>query len=60
MASESAIMAAIEAKVTHYSTWTIGVTDDPDRRRREHGNPSVWYHWTLILNKLPEMSKPIS
>jgi hypothetical protein len=45
MASESAIKAAIEAKVTRYSAWTIGVTDDPTRRRVEHGNPSVWYHW---------------
>lgn len=45
MASESAIKSAIEAKVTHFSAWIIGVTDDPERRRREHGNPSVWYHW---------------
>jgi len=45
MASESAIKAAIEAKVTHYSAWTIGVTDDPARRRREHDNPKVWYDW---------------
>lgn len=45
MASESAIKSAIEAKVTNYSAWTIGVTDDPDRRKREHGNPSVWYQW---------------
>ena len=45
MASESAIKAAIEAKVFHYSAWTIGVTDNPERRRAEHGNPNVWYHW---------------
>ncbi len=45
MATESAIIAAIEAKVTSYGMWTIGVTDNPDRRRREHGNPSVWYQW---------------
>jgi len=45
MASESAIKAAIEAKVSVYSAWTIGVTDDPDRRRGEHGNPSIWYQW---------------
>lgn len=45
MASESAIKDAIEETVTHYSVWTIGVTDDPDRRRGEHGNPNVWYHW---------------
>lgn len=45
MASESAIKSAIEAIVTTYSLWTIGVTDDPDRRRGEHGNPSVWHQW---------------
>lgn len=45
MASESAMKAAIEEKVTHYSVWTIGVTDDPERRKSEHGNPNVWYHW---------------
>jgi hypothetical protein len=45
MASESAIKEAIEGKVTHYSVWTIGVTDDPDRRREEHDNPDIWYHW---------------
>jgi len=45
MASESAIKAAIEKIVTHYSVWTIGVTDDPNRRRTEHGNPNTWYQW---------------
>lgn len=45
MASESAIKAAIEKIVGHYPAWTIGVTDDPARRRREHGNPSMWYQW---------------
>jgi len=45
VASESTIKSAIEAKVTTYSAWTIGVTDDPARRRREHGNPSDWYQW---------------
>lgn len=45
MASESAIKAAIEKIVSKYSIWTIGVTDNPDRRRGEHGNPSAWYHW---------------
>lgn len=45
MASESAIKAAIEAKVSVYPAWTIGVTDNPDRRRGEYGNPSIWHHW---------------
>jgi hypothetical protein len=43
--AELVIISAIK-KVVHYiPTWTIGVTDDPDRRRRELGNPDSWYHW---------------
>ena len=50
MASESAIKAAIEARVTrYYSTWTIGITDNPNRCREEHGNPNYWYHWAIDL-----------
>jgi len=45
MASEATIKAAIERIVSDYSIWTIGVTDNPDRRRIEHDNPSVWGHW---------------
>ena len=51
MASEAAIKAAIERKVggTLYSIWTIGVTDDPARRKREHTNDgkntNYWSHW---------------
>lgn len=44
--TESAIKAQIEAVVSgNYPDWTIGITDDPDRRKREHGNPSRWRHW---------------
>ena len=45
MASEIEIKTAIEKIDGRPSAWTIGVTDDPERRRREHGNPSVWYQW---------------
>lgn len=46
MASESAIKAAIEGFVGgKYSIWTIGVTDDPVRRKTEHGNPQHWHQW---------------
>ena len=45
MSSEATIKAAIEKIVSRYSAWTIGVTDNPDRRKREHGNPDVWYQW---------------
>ena len=48
MASEALIKAEIEAIVSpyrSYSVWTIGVTDDPDRRKREHGVPGLWHQW---------------
>ena len=45
MASESAIKVAIEAIITAPSNWTIGVTDNPSRRKAEHGNPSNWHQW---------------
>ena len=25
--------------------WTIGVTDDPERRKTEHNNPEYWKQW---------------
>lgn len=43
--TESAIKAAIEKIVTTYSAWTIGVTDNPDRRRGQHDNPKYWHQW---------------
>jgi len=47
---ESEIIKAIEnrvmsAKTKKYSLWTIGITNDPDRRRVEHGNPKYWMQW---------------
>lgn len=43
MASEAAIKTAIEKIVTDYSLWTIGVTDNPVRRKSEHDNPTHWH-----------------
>ena len=45
MASELAIKAAIEGIIVSPSNWTIGVTDDPTRRKSEHGNPTHWHQW---------------
>jgi len=28
-----------------YSSYTIGVTDDSNKRKRDHGNPKHWHHW---------------
>ena len=44
--SESEIKNAIEGIVSgNYSRWTIGITDDPDRRKGEHDNPKHWHQW---------------
>jgi len=45
MATESEIKSAIERVVNQYPTWTIGVTDNPTRRKSEHDNPLVWRDW---------------
>ena len=47
---ESEIIKAIEQRVKSaetkkYSIWTIGITDDPARRKEEHGNPKYWMRW---------------
>jgi len=46
MSTESGIKAAIEQIVNgRYSAWTVGVTDNPGRRRAEHGDPNAWHCW---------------
>lgn len=43
---EDQIKQAIEKIVKgKYSIWTIGITDDPERRKGEHKNPKFWRHW---------------
>ena len=51
MASEADIKAAITKIVGRYSAWTIGVTDNPTRRRSQHGNPSTWHHWNAATEQ---------
>ena len=44
--TEQEIKAKIEGYVSsNYSIWTIGVTDNPERRKGEHGNPQYWHQW---------------
>ena len=48
--NEDEIKQAIEYRVNKiYSLWTIGVTDDPERRKEEHDreskNTKFWRHW---------------
>jgi len=44
---ESEIESEMERVVagTSYPRWTIGVTDDPDRRGTEHESPRFWRQW---------------
>jgi hypothetical protein len=47
---ESQIIAEIGARIGNlYSAWTIGITDDPARRKNEHqaegGNVTYWHDW---------------
>ncbi len=49
--NESGLKSAIEAKkgLSSYSSWTIGITDYPKRRRDEHEaegkNVKYWSDW---------------
>ena len=43
--NKSEIIEAIENFVSNYLDWTIGITDDPERRRSRHGNPMYWHDW---------------
>ena len=43
MASAPEIRAAIEKRVM--GIWTVGVTDDPERRKTQHKNPKAWKQW---------------
>jgi hypothetical protein len=41
---ENEIIHAIENEIKTYSVRTIGTTDDPDRRKKEHLDPTHWYN----------------
>lgn len=52
------LINAIEKKKgsTEYSIWTIGITNDPDRRKGEHEsdgkNVTYWKHWKADSEKI--------
>ena len=48
MPSGSQITAEIEDIVVYYPSWTIGITDNLARRKREHGYPILWHDWDAI------------
>ena len=43
--NEDEIKRAIERLTYRYSEWTIGITEDPETRRRSHRNPKGWSQW---------------
>ena len=46
MPGETQIKLEIANKVGAYLPyWRIGITADPDSRRQEHGNPTLWHYW---------------
>jgi len=45
MMNEDEIIKGVEKIVNYYEIWTIGITDDPDRRKKEHGDPKNWHQW---------------
>lgn len=47
---KDSIIDAIDKRVKStekkkYSIWTIGITNDPERRKGEHNNPKYWMDW---------------
>ncbi|MGB9883683.1 MAG: hypothetical protein ACPLRN_04215, partial [Microgenomates group bacterium] len=34
-----------EINFTNIKSWTVGITNDPYRRKSEHGNPKFFYYF---------------
>ena len=45
MFNDSGIIKDIESKAHVYNNWTIGITSDPEARKKTLGNPFNWYQW---------------
>jgi hypothetical protein len=47
--NESDLIAAIQVGISNFNLWTIGITDDPERRKTEHKskgqNVTYWKDW---------------
>ena len=51
--SEQEIKNEIEGCIKgNYSAWTIGVTDDLERRKGEHNNPQYWHQWDAATESI--------
>lgn len=40
---EDDIKTFISKKVQRYADWTIGITENPKKRKSEHGKPGKWH-----------------
>ena len=49
MATAAQITTGIKRIVgaASYGSWTIGITNDPTRCKREYGNPTAWMQWQV-------------
>ena len=43
--NKNEIIQTIERIINDNKVWTVGITDDPDLRKDEYGNPKHWYQW---------------
>lgn len=43
--SSKELIAKIEGMITKYAIWTIGITQKPNTRKQQHGNPKYWHIW---------------
>lgn len=44
--NEYELIRAIDGLVGRtYSAWTVGITENPEQRKIEHGNPTNWNVW---------------
>jgi predicted GIY-YIG superfamily endonuclease len=43
--NENEIIKEIDKRINQYSAWTIGITNDPKRRKKENDNPQIWNIW---------------
>lgn len=45
------IYAIVRRVNVGYSTWTMGVTDQPTTRKSQHGDPISWHQWNADTEK---------
>ena len=58
MTKTAPISAIDEARGSQaHSGWTIGITNNPNRRRAEHGNPVVWHSWRADSEQVAKVER---